>query len=73
MLTKEERHFIEMCGYAGMIFGCKFSSDKDKAEKCIRSKYSDPVYQVGYQKIVEDRFWLAAFFGHIKSTIETWL
>ena len=66
MLAKEERHFIEMCGHAGMIFGCKFSSDKDKAEKCIRSKYSDPVYQVGYQKIIEDRLWRDRLLGRVK-------
>jgi len=56
-MTKEERHFIKMCGYAGMVFGAKLDTDKGKAEQNIKSKYDDPVYQAGYQKIIEEREW----------------
>jgi hypothetical protein len=66
MLAKEERHFIEMCGHAGMIFGAKLDTDKSKSEQRIKSKYSDPVYQVGYQKIVEDRLWRDRLLGRAK-------
>jgi len=56
MLTKEERHFIEMCGHSGLIFGCRFIPDKKNGD-AVKSKYSDPVYQVGMKKIIEERLW----------------
>jgi hypothetical protein len=56
-MTKEERHFISMCGHAGLVYGAKLDTDKSKADQCIKSRYKDPVYQAGYQKIIEDREW----------------
>ncbi|MFH1290384.1 MAG: hypothetical protein ABIH92_03175 [Nanoarchaeota archaeon] len=56
MLSKEEKHFIEMCGCSGMIFGCRFIPDKKNGDS-IKSKYNDPVYQVGMKKIIDDRMW----------------
>jgi hypothetical protein len=59
-MKEEERHFISMCGHAGLVHGAKLDHDKSKAEQRIKSRYKDPVYQAGYQKIIEDRGWKEA-------------
>jgi hypothetical protein len=56
-MTKEEKHFVRMCAESGYVHGAILDKDRDKAEKCIRSKYRDPVYLRGMKDIVMERWW----------------